>query len=350
MTDTAVAIYKPRLPMPAGYTDSGKWTVLVNAIFPNASSPDSIMMALDYCRIRNLDVMKRPVNIVTVWDSRQQRNVETFWPSINEHEITAARTGEWAGLDKPVYGPDKTQRFTAHKKIKERNSERWEREDFDLTFPESCAVTVYRIVKGQVRAFTEEPFWLETYARVGKAGAPNDMWRKRPRGQLAKVAKAMALRAAFPEEGGGPTAEEMEGQTLDVEYTGIAGPAMTQGEASGAEAADGGDGSAWSPPQPPEPPHDPATGELGPHTIARADEGGQPENWRAWGARFIAGMDTSETIAEVTLWVEKNQESIDDMREEEPGVFNRLDARVNRRRLELAPPDNESPPTQPEAH
>jgi len=38
--------------------------------------------------------------------------------------------------------------------------------------------------------------------------------KKRPHGQLHKVAKAASLRAAFPEEGD-TTAEEMEGQTIE---------------------------------------------------------------------------------------------------------------------------------------
>ena len=45
---------------------------------------------------------------------------------------------------------------------------------------------------------------------------PADMWKKRPRGQLHKNAKAASLRAAFPEEMGNDyTAEEMEGQVIE---------------------------------------------------------------------------------------------------------------------------------------
>jgi phage recombination protein Bet len=349
MTDQAIALYKPRLPMPPTFNDPGEWAVLVNAIFPSASSTDSVVLALNYCKARKLDPLKKPVHIVTTWDERQGRNVETIWPSIGEHQITASRTGEWAGLEKPVYGPDRTQRFTAYRKVKERGQERWEREDFDLSFPESCSVTVYRIVKGAPRAFTEEVFWLESYARVGRSGAPNAMWRKRPRGQLAKVAKAAALRAAFPEEGAGPTAEEMEGQTLDhAEFVGgeIVGDAAAP---SGAEAEAAAADKTWTPPQSPEPPMDPETGEVGPHTVARADEDGQPESWRAWGARFIAGVRTSEKVEEVNQWVERNQTHIDDMREEEPGVYERLAAAINKRRLEIETPEADSPPTQPES-
>ncbi|CAJ0997499.1 hypothetical protein SODG_005668 [Sodalis praecaptivus] len=45
---------------------------------------------------------------------------------------------------------------------------------------------------------------------------PNAMWKKRPYGQIAKCAEAQALRKAWPEIGQQPTAEEMEGKTLDV--------------------------------------------------------------------------------------------------------------------------------------
>ncbi|WNG69273.1 recombinase RecT [Cupriavidus gilardii] len=44
--------------------------------------------------------------------------------------------------------------------------------------------------------------------------APNAMWQKRPRGQLAKCASAQALRIAFPEIASQQTAEEMEGKHI----------------------------------------------------------------------------------------------------------------------------------------
>jgi hypothetical protein len=58
---------------------------------------------------RGLDPFKRPVHIVPVWNSSLGREVETVWPSINELETTAARTGAWAGIDPPDFGPLQTE-------------------------------------------------------------------------------------------------------------------------------------------------------------------------------------------------------------------------------------------------
>jgi hypothetical protein len=115
-------------------------------------------------------------------------------------------------MDAPVWGPDVTRTFVG--KVKDGNG--WRDAEVTLTFPESCAVTVYRIMPGGRMPFTEPVYWLEAYARQGKSELPNEMWCKRARGQLQKCAKAAALRAAFPEELGNEySAEEMEGR----EYT-----------------------------------------------------------------------------------------------------------------------------------
>lgn len=215
--ELAIQNTKTRLPMPSGLTDidAGKWRVLCESVFPSAKTPEAIVMALDYCRVRNLDPFKRPVNIVPMWNSTLQANVETVWPGINEVQITASRTGHYAGMDEPKWGPDKTRVFEGTRKWKEGNSWKEEHLKKEITYPEWCAVTVYRIVDGQRCAFTEPVYWEEAYARAGKTEVPNEMWSKRPRGQIIKVAKAFSLRAAFPEEGE-YTAEEMEGKEISA--------------------------------------------------------------------------------------------------------------------------------------
>ena len=206
-----VAITQSRLPMPANLSemDAGKWRVLCESIFPSAKTAEAIALALDYCKARKLDVMRKPVNIVPMWSSQLSKMVETVWPSINSVQIDAARSNSWAGMDEPVWGEEVTRRFKGRK---EKND--MAETEISLTFPKSCKVTVYRITQGQRYAYTEEVFWTEAYARIGKSELPNDMWAKRPHGQLHKCAKAASLRAAFPEDAD-YTAEEMEGRTIE---------------------------------------------------------------------------------------------------------------------------------------
>jgi len=193
--------------------DPSTWTVLTDSIFPSAETPEGIVLAVRYCQARGLDIMKRPVHVVSMWSSALRRYVETVWPGIAEVQITAARTGLWAGLDSPKFGPDQTKTFTGSVK----RNEQWVEAQATVTFPEWAEVTVYRLVNGVRCPFSEMVFWEETYARQGKSTVPNDMWQKRPRGQLLKCAKAASLRAAFPEEAGEYTAEEMAGKVIEVD-------------------------------------------------------------------------------------------------------------------------------------
>nr|WP_321986173.1 phage recombination protein Bet [uncultured Lichenicoccus sp.] len=203
-----------RLPMPPGTNlDVAQWSVLCDAIWPGAKTPEGVRMALDYCRVRKLDPFKRPVHVVTTWNSALRREVETVWPGINELQTTAARTGDWAGMDEPKWGPMTTQTFKGF--VGKSGQER--EVSATVTFPEWCAVTVWRFIHGQRCAFCEPVYWIEAYGRQGRSVVPNEMWAKRVRGQLHKVAKAASLRAAFPEETGNDyTAEEMAGQQIDA--------------------------------------------------------------------------------------------------------------------------------------
>lgn len=219
--NTAITI-RARLPMPReaqlGSLTPQQWRVLTDAIFPGAQTAEAVCMAIDYCKARGLDVFKKPVHIVPMWNARLRREVETVWPGINELQVTAARSGAWAGMDEPKWGPEATDTFRGDKGG-----------TVTVSFPEWCSVTVYRLVNGQPRPFAEPVYWREAYGRVGRSEEPNSMWRKRPRGQLHKVAKAASLRAAFPEDiGGDYAAEEMEGQAGDVGGVIIEGEAEPQ--------------------------------------------------------------------------------------------------------------------------
>ena len=174
------------------------WKVLQETLFPGASDA-SILMAVDYCKVRNLDILKKPVHIVPIWDKNQKRMVDTVWQGISELRTTAMRTGQYAGCDETVFGPDITKNVGG----------------VEITFPEYAQITVYRIVAGQRVAFNGGKVrWLETVATT-KEGAPNSMWKQRPYGQLEKCAEAAALRKAFPEELGNEYAAEEMGNKID---------------------------------------------------------------------------------------------------------------------------------------
>lgn len=352
----------PRLPMPEGFPDSPLWRVLTEAIYPRAKSTGSILLALNYCKARGLDILKRPVNIVPIWDSQLGREVETVWPSINEIEVTAARTQQWAGMDDPRWGPAKTETFKGQRKDRKKG---WVPHEVTVTYPESCAVTVYRMVGGQKCAFSEPIFWKEAYARVGGANAtlPNDMWTKRPYGQLHKVAKAASLRTAFPEETD-YSAEEMEGQT--VETSPPAGPAEpadnwqppNDGRGAAENALDSstpdkppmtekhGGGTApdektfgpeaqkvanaGGPPEEEIPPdeYDPETGEIGPRKVDRNKD----ESWREWCIRLLEHIRKEKELEPIDEWVSKNKVDIATVLKEAPKLHANLAAAIGKHR------------------
>jgi len=200
--------------------DLGTWRVLTESIFPSAKTPEGVLLAVRYCRARKLDILRRPVHVVPMWSKALGREVETVWPGIAEVQTTAARTGQWAGMDPPRFGAEQTRTFEG--RVKSHDS--WQDIQVRVTFPDWCEVTVYRIVQGTRCPFTETVWWEETYARAGGAGCevPTDMWRKRPRGQLLKCAKAASLRAAFPEEAD-YTAEEMAGKVIEADSLPVTG-------------------------------------------------------------------------------------------------------------------------------
>jgi phage recombination protein Bet len=189
------------------------WRVLCD-LYPAAETPEIIMAVVEYCAARRLDPLRKPVHIVPMYNSKLRRRVQVVMQGINEHETTAHRTGKWAGMDMPVWGPDETRKFRGTAE----NDDGTKRDiEVELTFPVWCAVTVYRLVGDQKRPFTEPVFWIEAYAKAGfRTEVPNARWTQAPRQMLHKCAKSASLRAAFPEEGFGPTVDEMEDREIDT--------------------------------------------------------------------------------------------------------------------------------------
>lgn len=218
---TEVAVFqKPRLPwndaIEEKFGDVGvtkaTWKALTDAVFPNAQSVDSVVLALSYCKARKLDPFKRCVHIVPMWSKQKNAMVDTVWPGIAELRTTAFRTGSYAGKDAAEFGPDETETIGNAK----------------VTYPTWCRITIHRRLGSTICQFVgPQVWWLETYGRVKKNDTtPNAMWLKRPRGQIEKCAEAASLRAAYPEElGNDYAAEEMVGHDLIQHENGTYTPA-----------------------------------------------------------------------------------------------------------------------------
>ncbi len=191
--------------------------VLRSSLYPGAN-PASIKLVLGYCKAAGLDPMQKPVHIVPMWDGKAGEMRDVVMPGIGLYRTQAARSGNYAGVTEPEYGPDVTEEIGG----------------MTITYPAWCRVTVKRRMDdGAIAEFTANERWRENYAVKGgrdKSIAPNAMWAKRPYGQIAKCAEAQALRKAFPEIGSQPVAEEMEGKTMTVDAEPVhqpAAPALT---------------------------------------------------------------------------------------------------------------------------
>lgn len=185
-------------------SESELMNVLRNSMYPGAQD-ESIKMVLGYCKAAGLDPMQKPVHIVPMWDGKARTMRDVIMPGIGCYRTQAARSGEYAGVSEPEFGPDVNEEMGGVK----------------MTYPAWCRVVVKRLMpNGMIAEFAATERWRENYATKGKdSAAPNAMWQKRPYGQLAKCSESQALRKAFPEVGAQPTADEMEGKSFEDAVT-----------------------------------------------------------------------------------------------------------------------------------
>lgn len=293
--------------------------VLQSSLYPGASLA-SIKLVLGYCKGAKLDPFQKPVHIVPMkvstgkrdekgWEIKETRDV--IMPGVGLYRTQAARTGQYAGVSKPEFGPTKALEYEATIWEDGDNGRRQKRTvRMTVEYPEWCEVVVRRLVSGHPCDFPAREYWLENYATKGSDGAePNAMWKKRPFGQIAKCAEAQALRKAFPEQTGSqPTAEEMEGKSLDFDENG-AGPqlesarkpavAMPQAKAPVTEAEGPTDVEA-KPSAPTAPAAEGGTDAATVGEIAYLTKKLTAKGWSAAQAREAAGLDQAESLDGLT--------------------------------------------------
>lgn len=186
--------------------------VLQSSLYTGAAAA-SVKLVLGYCKAAGLDPFQKPVHLVPMWDAKTKGMRDVVMPGIGLYRTQAARSGAYAGVTEPEFGPDVDKTFP-----EEKGYEGKVRPEISVTFPAWCKVIVKRrMPDGQIAEFAATERWTENYATSGKdSKQPNAMWQRRPYAQLAKCAEAQALRKAFPEFGSQPTADEMEGKEIDM--------------------------------------------------------------------------------------------------------------------------------------
>ena len=162
--------------------------LIKSQIAPKATD-DELKLFLNQAKRTGLDPLARQIYAI----HRKSKDMYGNWvekmtiqTSIDGFRVIAERSGDYAGQDEPIFSGET---------------------DAD----KNCKVTVYRF-RGEQRypAAVGVAYWKE-YVQTDKEGKPSGLWAKMPRTMLAKVAEALALRKAYPQDLSGLyTGEEME--------------------------------------------------------------------------------------------------------------------------------------------
>lgn len=163
---------------------------LIKKQIAKGASDDELKMFMAQCKRTNLDPFARQIYCI----QRKKKNKDGTWESfmttqvsIDGFRLIAERSGKYAGQIGPLWC-DKDGDW----------KEVWLKKH-----PPAAAKV------GVIRADFKEPLWgvaaWDSYAQA------NPMWEKMPDVMLAKVAEALALRKAFPQDLSGLyTSEEMD--------------------------------------------------------------------------------------------------------------------------------------------
>ena len=175
--------------------------LLKSQIAPKATN-DELKLFLNQCKRTGLDPFARQIYAIHRnqynSDKKCYENKMTIQTSIDGFRVIAERSGDYAGQDEPIFNEI----------------------DGKLI---SCKVTVYRFKSAQKYAIPTRyaaavgvAYWDE-FKQTGKDGKESGMWAKMPHTMLSKVAEAIALRKAYPQDLSGLyTGEEMAQSSNEI--------------------------------------------------------------------------------------------------------------------------------------
>lgn len=201
---------------------------LIKDTICRGSTDDELKLFVSQCERTGLDPFARQIHAVKRWDSTLRREVLSIQTGIDGFRLIAERTGAYAGNDDPVYDVE------------------------NADHPGKATVTVWKFVNGQRIPFSRSARWNE-FVQTKKDGEVTRFWAKMPYLMLGKVAEALALRAAFPQELSGLyTTDEMGQADNDPDHghapAGRVAPPVTTPKAIAATAETNGntDAEHWA--------------------------------------------------------------------------------------------------------
>lgn len=203
---------------------------LVKRTVAKGATDDELKLFLYTASRTGLDPLTKQVHFIKrkVWNNRTKSydEVGTTQTGIDGYRVVAQRN-KLAGIDDAIYDSE------------------------DGIHPKKATVTVYKLIEGTRVAFTASARWSE-YVASDRDGNPVAMWKKMPYLMLAKVAEALALRKAFP--------NDLSGLYTNEEMSQADAPVIHQAEYDQSPVKDAdvpivqiGEGKQYEPPEEVEP-------------------------------------------------------------------------------------------------
>lgn len=189
-------------PSPGAWLDLVKTQVLGVTKTGQERPIEDLVFFLNTCKRTGLDPLARQIYAVYRWDSRQSRERMAIQVSIDGMRLVAQRSGCYGGQDDVKFDYQTLSNPVTGKEEKQL----------------VATVTVYRLnpKTGERMPVTASARW-EEYAQKDKDGNLIGLWPKMPYLMLGKVAEALALRKAFPQELSGLYSSEEMGQAEQKE-------------------------------------------------------------------------------------------------------------------------------------
>jgi phage recombination protein Bet len=146
-------------------------TLIKKQIAPKATI-DELQLFLYQAKRTGLDPLTRQIYCIHRYDKNQGSKM-TIQTSIDGFRVIAERSGDYGGQDEPEFLNDENGNLLC------------------------CKVRVYKF-RGDIRyqAAVGVAYWSEYVPQSGQ----DHMWKKMPHTMLSKVAEALALRKAYPQD------------------------------------------------------------------------------------------------------------------------------------------------------